>query len=66
MIINIEAALLASRRRIIALGGLEPEAKKADAAHVVYSFCLAHMFQERVKAPEEIWTALEELEGADV
>lgn len=61
MIIDIERALVVSRRKLLTLGGLEPEAKKADAAHVVYSFVLAHMFQEKVKAPREIWGAFNEL-----
>ncbi len=66
MIINIEGAFIISRRRIISLGGLEPEARKADPAHVVYSFCMAHIFQEKVKAPKAIWDDLKALGIGDV
>jgi hypothetical protein len=61
MRLNIERGLVHSRRVIKRYGGLEPDPKKATAAHSIYSFCIAHMFEDWVELPRELEPSAVEL-----
>lgn len=61
MLVDIEKALVVSRRGLLKRGHLEPRQEFATAADSVYSFCIAHIFSRYVEAPKSLIPALTEL-----
>jgi len=54
MKINIEQGLIVSRRHIVKIGKLEADSSKAHPAHSVYSFCMAHFYNDQIQVPKEL------------